>query len=50
MVSQISFSYLKFLLQNKKKKVTYWLDLSTTYTETILIKGGLVKIDSKISK
>ena len=55
MVSQITFYYVKLLLQNKREHSKILLrfinDISLSLvTETNLIERVLVKIDSKISK
>ena len=55
MVSQITFSYVKLLLQNKRGRSNIFLRFINNITlsqdiETNLIELGLVKTDSKISK
>ena len=55
MVSQITFSYVKLLLQNKRGCSNIFLRFINNITlslniETNLIELGLVKTDSKISK
>ena len=55
MASQIIFSYIEFLLQNRRKHSNILLRFINNITlslvaETNLIKRGLVKIDFKIPK